>query len=277
MATVNDDQPSFQAVGGSSWFNFWQVSTLDNTYAKCDELEEALGKEGVLRTSFPLVFLQNGHGQEPKELQSLMIPITPDSTHLDAVWLAKDARRRERGDQQPRGSEPVEISFSFVKSHQQPGSYETGEEHLKVSQSEQRRALIEVEASDRDGQILLSVAFHRDMQHQGRLRDWFQTLKKTLQTVVQDLRNAPVSFVPEDFPLLSLSNHGLDTLLTEQLPSMGIKPDAVADLCPCSPLQEGVLLSSSSYAVYWVWQCVPHDGNPISPSRLAAAWKEAAG
>lgn len=49
----------------------------------------------------------------------------------------------------------------------------------------------------------------------------------------------------------------------------------IADVYPCSPLQEGVLLSSTSYAVYWVWRCVPAVGRTVDVHRLKLAWLEA--
>lgn len=49
----------------------------------------------------------------------------------------------------------------------------------------------------------------------------------------------------------------------------------VVETYPCSPLQEGVLLSSSSsYAVYWVWRCVT-DGQKVDCNRLESAWRAA--
>ncbi|KAJ3498765.1 hypothetical protein NLG97_g867 [Lecanicillium saksenae] len=63
----------------------------------------------------------------------------------------------------------------------------------------------------------------------------------------------------------------------QQLSRMGLGVEDIADAYPCSPLQEGIFLnSSSSYAVYWIWRCVPKDhGQNVSATRLSDAWKRA--
>lgn len=62
-------------------------------------------------------------------------------------------------------------------------------------------------------------------------------------------------------------------LPSDFLADTGLSPADVAETYPCSPLQEGVLLSSSSsYAVYWVWRCLT-DGPNVDCNRLESAWK----
>ncbi|KAJ5798287.1 non-ribosomal peptide synthetase [Penicillium pulvis] len=68
-------------------------------------------------------------------------------------------------------------------------------------------------------------------------------------------------------------NRGWDI---QQLPKIEVELDEIKDVFACSPLQEGILMSSSSYAVYWVWKCVSYNGEKIDTNRLEAAWKTAA-
>lgn len=144
--------------------------------------------------------------------------------------------------------------------------------------------MIDINADIKEGLLLVTFLVHEGMAHQDRLKQWPQTFAQTVRSAAQDLLRAPPSFTLTDLPLLPVSYSGLDMLLKEQLPTMGIKPDAIADIYPCSPLQEGVLLSSekgvASYATCSVWRCVLSkaaitgiSSDSISPDRLEAAWQ----
>ncbi|EQK97488.1 non-ribosomal peptide synthetase [Ophiocordyceps sinensis CO18] len=60
---------------------------------------------------------------------------------------------------------------------------------------------------------------------------------------------------------------------------MGIRPQDVAEIYPCSPLQEGILLSSfkgaATYDTYSVYRCLPSESatSPLSPAQMEAAWR----
>ncbi|PHH84108.1 hypothetical protein CDD83_2462 [Cordyceps sp. RAO-2017] len=120
------------------------------------------------------------------------------------------------------------------------------------------------------------------MRHQDRLRRWAEEgFGRTLGALADDLRRAPVTFTLADLPLLRLSYAGLDGLLRRQLPGMGIEPRAVADIYPCSPLQEGILLSSfkgaATYDTYSVYRCQASEpAAAVSPARLEEAWRRVA-
>ena len=60
------------------------------------------------------------------------------------------------------------------------------------------------------------------------------------------------------------------------LGSADIPSQNIAEVAPCSPLQEGILLSPSSYAVYWVWNCIPPAGICIDSAKLESSWRIAA-
>jgi hypothetical protein len=75
-----------------------------------------------------------------------------------------------------------------------------------------------------------------------------------------------------------MSYGALDTLLHVQLPALGIHPETVAEMLPCSPLQEGILLSSekqaATYATCSTWRCIPTAGaaTNIESQKLLGAW-----
>lgn len=235
-------------------------------------------------------------------IHSLLVRLGHESSVIDAIRIAKDNRQKIPGKGQPyfacryhsesgrevfKGHDVVELLFNYTGRYQQleaedglfgvPGylfKADTGiSEILKLAS---RPSMIEIDANVDEGMLLISFNVHRNLKHQDRIQEWIETFCDTLRSATEDLLHSAQSFTLGDLPLLSLSYSGLDTLLTEQLLSMGIKTDAVADIYPCSPLQEGVLLSSqkeiSTYATFSVWECVPTDTTSVvSRSRLEAA------
>ncbi|KFY79792.1 hypothetical protein V499_01225 [Pseudogymnoascus sp. VKM F-103] len=234
----------------------------------------------------------------------LLVRLGRDSCVIDAIRIAKDNRQKIPGKGQPyfacryhsesgrevfHGHDVVELLFNYTGRYQQleaedglfgvPGYLFKADTGIsEISKLATRPSMIEIDANVDEGMFLISFNVHRKLKHQDRIHEWIETFSDTLRSVTEDLMRSAQSFTLADLPLLSLSYSGLDTLLTEQLPSMGIRTDAVADIYPCSPLQEGVLLSSqkeiSTYATFSVWECVPTDTtSAVSPSRLEAAWR----
>lgn len=234
----------------------------------------------------------------------LLVRLGHESTVIEAIRIAKDNRQKIPSKGQPyfacryhsesgrevfQGHDVVELLFNYTGRYQQleaeDGLFAVPEYLFdidsgisEIAKSASRPSMIEIDANVDEGMLLIIFNVHRNLNHQDRIQEWIETFSETLRSVTQDLLRSAQSFTLGDLPLISLSYGGLDTLLTEQLPSMGIRTDAIADIYPCSPLQEGVLLSSqkeiSTYATFSVWECVPTDTtSAVSPSRLEAAWK----
>ncbi|KAL5353196.1 hypothetical protein ACLOAV_001229 [Pseudogymnoascus australis] len=234
----------------------------------------------------------------------LVVRLKPENSAIDAVRIAKDNRLKIPGKGQPyfacryhsksgrevfQGHDVVEVLFNYTGRYQQLEAedglfmvpeylFKVGSAISEVAKSASRPSIIEIDANVDEGMFLITFNVHRNLKHQDRIREWIETFTQTLRSVTRDLLRSTQSFTLGDLPLLSLSYDGLDTLLTEQLPSMGIRPDAVAYIYPCSPLQEGVLLSAqkeiSTYATFSVWECMStYTTSTVSPSRLEASWK----
>ncbi|KFY15664.1 hypothetical protein V492_01861 [Pseudogymnoascus sp. VKM F-4246] len=234
----------------------------------------------------------------------LLVRVGHGSSVIDAIRIAKDNRQKIPGKGQPyfacryhsesgrevfRGHDIVEVLFNYTGRYQQLEAedslfavpeylFDVDSSVSEISKSASRPSMIEIDANVDEGMFFITFNIHKNLKHQDRIRAWIETFVDTLKSATQDLLASAQSFTLGDLPLLSLSYGGLDTLLKEQLPSMGLRTDAVADIYPCSPLQEGVLLSSqkeiSSYATFSVWECVSvDDTSTVSPSRLEAAWK----
>lgn len=115
------------------------------------------------------------------------------------------------------------------------------------------------------------------MKHQDRLQQWTKVFADSLTDAARELSTGPKSFTLSDFPLLSLSYNGLKNL-EKTIETAGISHDAVQDIYPCTPMQEGILLSmekgTASYMNHQVWRCeMPHDRTPVAPGQLEAAWR----
>lgn len=234
------------------------------------------------------------------------VPITvkPGDSVIESVRLAKDTRRRVPGKGQPyfacryysesgreasRGQDLTEITFNFTGRFQQLEAEEglfKRPEHLgdrdgdivDVSRKAHRLTMIEINADVEEDWLLVSFQVHQKMKHQQRLQEWSQVFGRAVKTVVDELSKMTSSLTLSDIPLLPMSYGGLDSLLLKQLPGLGIQTENIVEILPCSPLQEGILLSSekesASYETCSTWRCLPTDGvtSRIEPTKLQAAW-----
>lgn len=265
----------------------------------------------------PAIFIE-GHGREQcaslpidvsgtvgwfTTVHPLLIEMSSESSIIDAIRVAKDTRRSIPGKGQPyfasRYHDPtcqkqfqhhdeIELLLNFAGRYQQLESsdglfklaeaFDDGHKLEVVSQSSKRLALIEANIAVQGGKLVTTFTLNRNMKHQARLRQWFQDFNQTIDLALQALQQTSPSLTLSDLPLMPISYRGLDRLLKQQLPDMGVKAENVVDIYPTLPMQEGILLSSgtgsSSYATFWIWKCTPSDSTQsISPSRLEEAWR----
>jgi non-ribosomal peptide synthase protein (TIGR01720 family) len=265
----------------------------------------------------PPIFLE-GHGREPPEdlhidlsetvgwftsMHPVDAPITADDSVLTAVKSVKDYRRRVPGKGQPYfayryhtedgrrvfdSHREMEVILNYTGRFQQLES-DNGlfqpEDRLdlvsgieEVSPKAQRFSLIEVSADIVQGKLALSFYINKRMNHQGKLEDWAKLTQHNLNLAVHQLANTEPAFTLSDFSLLSSTNLGLERLLSERLMPIGVRSSDILDIYPCTPVQEGILLSrekgAASYANFWVWNCIPSfDEDSVSPDRLEEAWR----
>lgn len=265
----------------------------------------------------PALFLE-GHGREPLNgaktdlsetvgwfttIHPLQIPGEATDTNMDVVKFTKDMRRRVPGKGHPyfacryqnaggreefKQHAAMELLFNYTGMYQQlesasslfqvihgPETPTSGD----MSPATQRLALIEITAGIERGILVVTFGVNRRTQHQARLRNWVELFAQNLKLTVFNLANRAVSWTLSDFPLLSLTYPGLERLVKNRLPDAGVDVRNVQDMYPCTPVQEGILLSRqrrvASYANFWVWKCIPaNHGESISPSRLAEAWEK---
>lgn len=235
------------------------------------------------------------------------VAVTAQSTGVSAIRLAKDLRRQvpdkglpyftcrylsESGRDALKGHDTVEVMLNFTGSFQQlegeaglftqmDQSADGTTELIEVSELAQRTAMIEISADVSDGHLSVSFQVQKGMSHQDRLHEWTIAFARALRSTARVLLLMPPTLTLSDLPLLpGFTHHDLDMLQKELLPSIGIKVDEVANMYPCSPLQEGILLSShkgtASYATFSIFRCLNSKScsTLVDPVQLESAWAE---
>jgi amino acid adenylation domain-containing protein len=268
--------------------------------------------------SAPAVFLE-GHGREPVrdtgvDLAETVgwfttlhpVPVPKTGSLVDAIRHAKDTRARVPDKGRPYiacryhnaiGREAFADHHSVELLLNYRGVFQQLENTKALLQREdrpdravaiqefgddyQRMALVEINIVVENGRARISTTTHKRMRHRDRLDLWIRSLfPDALRAAAQDLLEAPSAPTLADFPLLSISYKGLDALLTGQLAAGGVATASIQDIYPCTPVQEGILLSekkgAASYRNNWVWSCsnLSKSATSVSPERLIAAWKE---
>ena len=147
-----------------------------------------------------------------------------------------------------------------------------------------RLALFEISAIVVNNRLQFSFLYDGSLSRAGDVRRWIGDCKSTLEETVQGLMRRPAEPTLSDYPLLPLTYDDLRTLTKVALPRVGIdhasSSSHVEDIYPCTPVQEGMLISQlrdpSAYifhAVYSVKHAsARHLG--LDADRLGRAWQK---
>lgn len=232
---------------------------------------------------------------------------TPRSSLVDTVKLVKDGRRKVPDNGRPyfasrwltkAGEDsfsrhwPLEITFNYLGQYQQleregalftplggiAGEVRGAAEGADVGPLTPCISLFEVSAVILRGSLRFSFVFNQNMNHQPEIRQWIASCQSSLGVLIGTLSSMASEPTLSDFPLLSLTYDSLRLLTEETLPKAGVRSmDLVEDIYPCSPLQAGLLISttrnSAFYAVYTLHEVKTRSGLPVDATRLAGAWK----
>jgi hypothetical protein len=98
-----------------------------------------------------------------------------------------------------------------------------------------------------------------------------------MDEAVKTLKEKTPIFTPCDFPLLALTSENLQDLLHCRLPAIGIHISEVEAAFPCSPIQQGMLISQARqpehYQAIFIWEVACTDGHTtVDPDWLQSAW-----
>ncbi|CAG9954856.1 unnamed protein product [Clonostachys rosea f. rosea IK726] len=226
---------------------------------------------------------------------------------IDTTKLVKDVRRRipdkgrpyfasrwltEQGKNEFSRHWPLEITFNYLGQYQQleregalftPVSDIAGEvkeavEGADVGPLTTCISLFEVSAVVIGGTLRFSFVFNQNMKHQEKIRSWISSCQQTLEGLIGMLSTKEPEPTLSDFPMLSLTYDRLELLVSDRLPQAGVTAlDLVEDAYPCSPMQSGLLVSTTKnnafYAAYTLHEVKSRGNSSVDPNRLANAWR----
>lgn len=124
----------------------------------------------------------------------------------------------------------------------------------------------------------MSFTYNRNMRREREIHQWISECKHVLEKGTELLKNAVPEFTLSDYPLLPITYDGLKSLARDTLPRAGItSKNQVEDIYPCSPMQEGILLSQlrdpNSYMFHVVFEVKDPEPGRVDSKRLEEAWQ----
>lgn len=179
---------------------------------------------------------------------------------------------------------PMEILFNYQGQYQQ---LERQDALLRIEdlqtpnlgQDMQRLALFDISVAIVGATAEFSLTYNRHIPVRSRMRDWMDALELALHDAVLSLESRAPEPTLTDFPLMSMTYAELDKMRVS-LAGAGISSfDKVEEVYPCSPMQEGILISQQrlpgSYEIHNVAEIRSFVRNqPVSVQRLMSAWQK---
>jgi amino acid adenylation domain-containing protein/non-ribosomal peptide synthase protein (TIGR01720 family) len=266
--------------------------------------------------SSPTVFSE-GHGREPwnaeidlsgtvgwfTTISPIHVPVIDGSDLVDTIRQTKDIRRKLPGNGWPYFASrflnvegikcfgnhyPMELLFNYLGRYQQLERKDgllsqepliPRESLADVSRDVSRLALFEVTVSVEHGVAQFSVLYNRHMQRRAGVGHWMGAWKQLLHQATARLISMKAERTLSDFPLLSITYAGLEKLSIDRTREIGVSSiEEIEDVYPCSPMQQGLLLSqtreSGAYEVQFMFEVVAsQEGSLVEMERLLLAWQ----
>jgi amino acid adenylation domain-containing protein/non-ribosomal peptide synthase protein (TIGR01720 family) len=263
----------------------------------------------------PAVIFNESHGRESWDssvdlsgtvgwftiLCPVPVTVTESLDMLSVLIQTKDARRRTPDNgfhsfglhyysrEQEHKPSP-EVVFNYAGRFQQLDDPDAILRQLPLGMDSsqdcdpdaERFALIDIGAGVVSESLVFSFSFNRSMNRQVQLDAWTDEFKKTLEECCVQLAHIAPRATPSDFPLATIdlpTSECLDQYFTTTLRQHGLSLDAVEDLYPCSPMQNGLLLSQSKrigvYDLEIIWKVSRSDtvSDSVSVPQLLRAWQ----
>lgn len=192
----------------------------------------------------------------------------------------------------PQFSGPLEVVFNYLGKLQQLERDDSLFRHYGQVYSEQdfeltgdmgsatpRFALFEISAIVIKNQLQFVFTYNNNMHRESQIGEWISECEKTLHETLALLDQLKSEVTTSDYPLLPITQHNLQNLISKTLPTLGIQNrEQIEDIYPCSSMQEGILLSQlrepSAYMLHTIFEVKDNKlGQPVDPTRLCTAWK----
>ncbi|KAJ5160376.1 Nonribosomal peptide synthetase 1 [Penicillium canariense] len=227
-------------------------------------------------------------------------------TILDTIKRVKDTRRKLTDNGRPYFAKsllaseqqsydnfqlPLEILFNYLGKLQQleradslfchQGSVFDSSDFAvagDMGPETNRFALFELSAIVIKERLNVSFAYNRKMSREPQIRRWILQCKQTLEKEMSALRTATPEPTLSDYPLLPINYNGLQILFNNTFRKLSIGSKAeVEDIYPCSPMQEGLLLSqlrdSSAYMFHTIFEIRDARSSKVDSEKLAWSWQ----
>jgi amino acid adenylation domain-containing protein/non-ribosomal peptide synthase protein (TIGR01720 family) len=242
------------------------------------------------------------------------VALASPASFVEALIQTKDIRRRVPGNGRPYFATRVhtdegrarwgahhkdmEVTFNFLGRYQQleragalfqpaAGALMAGEAHpgsptADFGSAARRFALFEISAVIVRGALRFSFAWNRGMEHQTEIREWISACSNLLEEAAATLPRLGRKITASDFVLLpDLTPTDLDAFERSKLPALtdGRGWEAIEDMYPNSPIQQGLLMSRSKdgsfYAVRRAFRVMSSRGEQeaVDTARLIQSWK----
>ena len=246
-------------------------------------------------------------------IRPLVVPVhAGDNDVLDTLRRTKDTRRsigkhgspyfahKHLGEVANAEYTPMEVLFNFLGGGvggQQPEYVDSLIREVElhdiqgldssriadVGPQTRRLALFEISAIVVNNRLQFSFVYDSNLGRANQVREWIGACRNTLEKTTRALAQRPAEPTLSDYPLLPLTYDGLRTLTDIALPRVGINRASslsqVEDVYPCTPVQEGMLISQLRnprayifHAVYSVKHTNP--SHRLSAERIAGAWQK---
>jgi len=180
---------------------------------------------------------------------------------------------------------PVEVVFNYEGAYQQLErggslfkSLPLPDDCAPASAAEAARmSLFTVSVVIVDGCAQVTVAHSGVMKRQTQVAEWIQRYEATLIEMAGLLQGRSPQWSLTDLSLPFVSYRDLDRFRDDTLAELGLRPEDIEDVCPCSPMQEGILASQSrdptAYRVCSIFEAVPAPNARVDCARLQQAWR----
>lgn len=185
---------------------------------------------------------------------------------------------------------PLEVIFNYLGQLQQLERDGSLFQHFEVdganafgSTSDMgpetpRFALFEVSAIIIKEQLHMGFTYNRHMKHMKDIQRWASECRRILEEDIPLLKDRAPQPTLSDYPLLPITYEGLENFMRYTLPKAEIDSwECVEDIYPCSPVQEGILLSQLrdpyGYMFHAIFEVRCSDkALKAEASRLKKAW-----
>lgn len=140
-----------------------------------------------------------------------------------------------------------------------------------------RFALFEVSAIVVKDRLNIGFTYNNKMQNENQICRWILQCKQTLEKDLSILKTATPEPTLSDYPLLPINYNGLQILTNNTFRKLGIRnKNEVEDIYPCSPMQEGLLLSQlrdpSAYMFHTIFEIKDLRTDKVDAEKLARSW-----